>query len=135
MIILNDVIIICASFIMFYKATTNNFPIFSFQQLFYFIFGFVILLVIPPFEESYLTIEKGSMSLLTIWINSFSELFTFCEHISDGIKNFFNRMKSVTSKITMNISLIRLRIIITLKVKNPESIKMWMDRHMKSIWI
>lgn len=133
--VFNNIIIVGASFIMFDKSSANNFPILCFEKLFDLLFPYWGLFGIPFLEESHFTVEKWSMGFLTSFSEGFSVLFTFRQYFSDGVEYFFNWVKPIASEVRLDIALMRLRIIITVEVEDPVSIKMGMDRHVKSVWV
>lgn len=133
--ILDYVIIIGTSLIMFDKSTSKNLPIFSFQKILDFLFILRRLLIVPLFEESHFTVHERSVRLLTSFTISFSMLFTFRKNSNNSIEDFFYWVEPIASKVRHDIALVGFRIIITLKIENPISIEMRVHRHMKSIRI
>ena len=131
----NNIIIICTTLIVFHKSTSNNLPIFSFKKFFYFLFIIFIKWCIPFFKETHFTVKERTMAFLTAFSKLFSVLFTVCQDLSCSLKYLLNWMKPITSEIRLNVSLIWFWVIITLKIKNPISIKMRMNRHVKCITI
>lgn len=56
--VLDDVVVIGTALVVLDESTTENLPVFSFQQVFHFLFVSSRLLVIPLFEESHFTIHE-----------------------------------------------------------------------------
>lgn len=56
--VLNDIVIISATLIMFDKSSTNDFPVLGLQKASHFCFRLLVLLVVPFLKKSHLAVEK-----------------------------------------------------------------------------
>lgn len=62
--ILNNVVIICATLVMLYIATSKYLPVFCLEERSNFFLVFSVLLAEPPLEESHFRVKESAMCLL-----------------------------------------------------------------------
>jgi hypothetical protein len=131
--ILDDVIVVGTTFIMLNKSSANNLPILSFQKILNFLFSLWILLIVPFLEKSHLTVEKWSVTFLTSFAICLSMFFALTQDSCGSIEDLLNWIESIASKVWHDIALSRFRIIVTVHIKYPKGIQMWMYWHMKRV--
>ena len=70
------------------------------------------------------------MGLLTTLTAILSECFAVTQDLRGCVEYLLNGVESVAAEISIHVALGRFWTVVTLKVKNPEGIEMWMHRHM-----
>jgi len=73
--ILNYIVVVGTTLVMFDIATTQDLPIFCLEQLLHFLLFGVWLLSVPSFEKTHLTVDKHAMSFLSAITLSLSDVF------------------------------------------------------------
>lgn len=104
--VLDDILEIGATLVMFHVSSAHYLPVLGLQQLFNLIFGRVILLKIPPLKEPHLAVKKGSLCTLRPRPLTLSDLLTLHQHPRGRIEYLLHRMKSITGKISHHVTLI-----------------------------
>lgn len=127
LIVLDNIIIVCATLIMFNKSTTNDLPILSFKQFLNFGFGLGILLIVPSLKEPHFTVHKRPVTLLTSLTKGLSMFLALIKYSDDSVEDFLDGVEPIASEIGHDISLIGLGVVVALKVEDPEGVKMGMN--------
>ncbi len=84
-------------------------------------------------KEAHLGVKEHAMRFLSLITDALSELFAFPKDVDGSGKYLLDRCKTVCGEVPSYLALFRLRIVVTIEVKDPKCIEVRMDRHVESI--
>ena len=134
--VIDDLVVVGSCLVMLHKAPTENLPKSCLQNLLQCL-SLVIVnsRSVPMFKESHFTVHEASMSPLVNIPVFLSPLLALVQHPQRSVEYLLDTIEVVLGEVGFDSPVARTWIVVVVKGKDPEGVKMGMYCHVKCVGI